>query len=95
MLEGLIAEFTFGNMGTRIPTYVRNANSDAAYQVDSANTATSEKCLNGPLESNREGLVQNHLLGVGYIPVDINTSYGINGSLSSANLINLMARNIS
>ena len=41
-LEGLLYELIFGNMGVGIPAYVRNDNSDAAYQVDSVNTATSE-----------------------------------------------------
>ena len=42
MLKGLLAELTFWNIGVEIPKYVRIDNSDAAYQVDSVNTATSE-----------------------------------------------------
>ena len=55
MLRGLLGELTFGDMGVEIPTYVRNGNSDSLYQVDSVNTATSEKRLNGFLDSNRVG----------------------------------------
>ena len=40
--QGLLAELIFGNMGVAIPTYVRNDNSDAAYQVGSVNTVTNE-----------------------------------------------------
>ena len=53
MLRGLLAELTLVNIGAEVPTYVRNDNPDAAYQVDSGNTATGEKQLNGFLESNR------------------------------------------
>ena len=59
MLEGLLAELMFGGVGVEIPTYVRSGNSDASYQVDSANTATNEKRPNGFLGSNREALEQN------------------------------------
>ena len=34
MLKGRLSELTFGNMGLAIPTYARNDNSDALYQVD-------------------------------------------------------------
>ena len=47
MLKCLLAELMFANMSVEIPTYVRNDNSDGAYQVDSVNTATGEKRLNG------------------------------------------------
>ena len=50
MLKGPLAELMFGEMGSAISTYVRNDNSDAAYQVDSVNTATDEKRLNAVLE---------------------------------------------
>ena len=43
-----------GNVGVEIPTYVRNDNSDAVYQVDSVNTATNEKRPDGFLEINRD-----------------------------------------
>ena len=45
--HGLLEEPTFGNMGAEIPTYVRSDNSDASYRVDSVNTATTERRLNG------------------------------------------------
>ena len=77
-----------------ITTYVRNDNSDEVYQVDSANTVNNAKRLNGLLERNRADLEQNNWLGVWYNPEDINTSYGITGSLSSANIRNLLASNI-
>ena len=51
-MKCLLEELIFGNMGPGIPTYVRSDNTDALYQVDSANTATNEKRLNGLLESN-------------------------------------------
>ena len=43
----LLAELMFRDIGAGIPTYVRNDNSDAVYQVDSANTVTHERRLNG------------------------------------------------
>ena len=49
-----------------IPTYVRNANSTAAYHVDSANTVTNAKRLNGFLESNREELERGNWVSIGY-----------------------------
>ena len=42
MLKGLLEELIFGNMGSEIPTYVRNDNPDVSYQVDSSNTVTNE-----------------------------------------------------
>ena len=51
-VKGILAELLFGNMGVGIPSYVRNDNSDAAYQVDPANTVTNEKRLNVFLEGN-------------------------------------------
>ena len=48
MLQVLLEELMFGYMGADIPTYVRDDNSDASGQVDSVNTATNEKRLNGP-----------------------------------------------
>ena len=47
------------------------------------------------LESNREELEQNNWLGVWYIPGDKNTSYGLTKSLSTVNMRNLLARNVS
>ena len=78
-----------------MPTYVRNDNSDSLYQVDSVHTETNEKRINGLLGRNSEGLGQNSWLGVGYIPGDINTSDGPTEILSSAELRNILARNIS
>ena len=51
--------------GPKIPTYVRNDNSDEVYQSDSANTANSEKRLNVFLESNMGGIRTNEWSGVG------------------------------
>ena len=42
MLKCLLAELTSGNMGAEVPTYVRNDNPDAVYQVDAVNTAANE-----------------------------------------------------
>ena len=53
MLKGLFGELMFANIGVGIPAYVRNDNSEAAYQVDAVNTAPNEKRPNGFLESNR------------------------------------------
>ena len=74
VLKGLLAELMYGNMGAEIPTYVRSDNSDAVYRVDSVNAATSAKRLNGFLQSSREELEQNNLLGDRYIRGDTNTS---------------------
>ena len=52
MLKWLFAELLFGNIGAAIPTLVRNDNSGAMYQVDSANTVTNEQRLNGAPKSN-------------------------------------------
>ena len=54
MLNGLLSELSLGDVGVEIPTYVRNDNSDAVYQVDSVNTATNEKRPDGFLEINRD-----------------------------------------
>ena len=40
MLEGLLEELMFWNVGVEIPTYVRSDNSDAVYRADSVNTVT-------------------------------------------------------
>ena len=42
MLEELLSEILFGNIGVNVPKYVGNDNSAVAYQVDSANTVTNE-----------------------------------------------------
>ena len=76
-----------------VPTYVRTDNADAAYQVDSANSATDEKRLNGLLERNRGELGKNEWLVVVYIPGDINTSDGLSKSLYTVNLGNLLGGN--
>ena len=90
MLQGLLVELIFGNMGVEIPTYVRIDDSDASYRVDSVNTVTNGKRLNGLLASNIEESGRYSWLGVGYIPGDINTSDGQTKSLSSANLRNTL-----
>ena len=91
MLKGLLAELFFGDIDIEIPTYVRNDYSDDAYQVDSANTSTSEKRTNGILERDREELEKNQWLSDGYIPGDINTSDGLTKSLSSVTPRNLLS----
>ena len=73
----MLAELLFGNVGCSINTYVRNDNSDAAFHMDSVNIAANGKRLNGFLESNREELLLNPWLGVGYIPGELNTSDGL------------------
>ena len=73
---------------------MRNDNSNDVYQVDSSNTAASEKRLNGFLERDSGELSKNQWLSVGYIPGDINTSDGITKSLSSVNFGNLLDGNI-
>ena len=93
MLNGLLAELTFGNIGVEIPTYVRNDNSDALHHADSVNTATNEKRLNGFLESNREALEKNDWLSVGYIPGDANTSDGVTKAMSSSTMRDLVTHN--
>ena len=60
MSKSLLAGLMFWNIGMEIPTYVRGDNSDALYQVDSVNTATNEKRLNGFIERNREEIEQNN-----------------------------------
>ena len=57
------------------------------------NTVTNEKRLNGFLESNREELLLNPWLGVGYIPGGLNTSDSMTKSMSSVNLRSLLAEN--
>ena len=42
-LGGLMDEILFGNIGIKIPTYVRNGNSTVVYQVGSASTVTNAK----------------------------------------------------
>ena len=42
MLNGVMSELMFGNMGAGIPTFVRNGNSTAAYQVESLTAVTNE-----------------------------------------------------
>ena len=87
----MLAELLFGNVGCSINTYVGNDNSDAVYHMDSMNTVANEKRLNGFLESNREQLLLNPWLGVGYIPGELNTSDGLAKSMNSANLRSLLA----
>ena len=49
--------------------------------------------MNGFLESNREELLLNPWLGVGYIPGESNTSDSMDKSMSSVNLRSLLAGN--
>ena len=49
--------------------------------------------MNGFLESNREELLLNPWLGVGYIPGELNTSDSMAKSMSSVNLRSLLAEN--
>ena len=56
MSKGLLSELLFGDIGVKIPTYVENDNSTAAYQVDSANAVANGKRLNGLLESDLRGI---------------------------------------
>ena len=89
----MLAELLFENVGCSINTYARNYNSGAVYHMDSMNTVANEKRLNGLLESNREELLLNPWLGVGYIPGELNTSDSMTKSMSSANLRSLLAEN--
>ena len=93
MLQGPVAELMFGDMCVEIPTYVRNDNADALYQVDSANTVANEKRLDGLLERNREEIDQNSWFCVGFTPGDMDPSDGLTIKLSSANIQDLLARN--
>ena len=43
MLKGLMDGILLGNIGVKIPTYVRNGNSTVVYQVGSASTVTNAK----------------------------------------------------
>ena len=79
MLKGLLDELLFWNIWVSIPTYVCDDNSTLVYQVDSANTVTNEKRLNGFLGSNREELERNNWLIVGYIHGSLNTPGGLMG----------------
>ena len=45
MSKGILAELTYGNMGSEIPTYVRNDNPDASYRVDPESTVDKEDDL--------------------------------------------------
>ena len=94
VLKCLLSELTFGNMGgwVEIPTYIRNDNSDASYQVDASNTVTNGARLKAFLESNKEEIRKNNWLAVGYITGDINTSDGLTKILSSANLRSLLQK---
>ena len=65
------------------------------YQVDSSNTVTDEKRLNGFLEGNRVELGRNNWMGVGYGPGWINTSGGLTKSMPSVGLGILLNGDIS
>ena len=43
MLKGLMDGILLGNIGVKIPTYVRNDNFAVLYQVDSASTVANKK----------------------------------------------------
>ena len=92
-IKEMLAELLFGNVGCSINTYVRNDNSDAVYHMESMNTVTNEKRLNGFLESNRGELLLNPWLGVGYIPGGLNASDSMAKSMSSVNLRSSIAGN--
>ena len=64
-----------------------------AYQIDSVNTVTNEKRLNGFLERNRAELERNDWLVVGYIPGNLNTPDGLTKAISSASLRSLINGN--
>ena len=70
MLNGVLSELLFGNVGVEIPTYLRSDNSTVLYQVDSVNIITNGWRLNGFLERNREELEQSNWLGICYIQGD-------------------------
>ena len=89
----MLDELLFANIGVEIPTYVRNDNSTAVYQVDSPNTVTNGERLNGFCESNREELERTKWLSVGYIPGGLNTSDGLTKDMYSANLGSLLNGN--
>ena len=79
----------------KIPTYVRNDNFAAVYQVDSVNTATSGKRLNNFSESNRGELENTEWLSIGYIPGGKNTSDGLIKSATGGKLGRLLNGDIS
>ena len=69
MLKGLLPELIFGSIGAGVPTYIRNDNSDAAYRVDYANSATngngyavSREQLGGL--GNNEWLISCYITGI-------------------------------
>ena len=93
MLRGLLAELLFGVIGVKIPTYVGNDNSTAAYQVDPSNKVTGGKLLTGFLESNREELGGDGWRSVGYSLGNLNTSDGLTKAMSSAGLRGLLNGN--
>ena len=68
-----------------VPTYVRNDNSDSAYQVETAATVTNERRINGLLESNR-GDRKAQMVESGIYPGNINPPDGLTKSLSIFNL---------
>ena len=73
-----------------ILTYLSNDNTDEVYRVESANSVTNEKMLNGILESNRGGLFANNRLGV--FSSGISTSGSLAKSISIDALIWRLAR---
>ena len=93
MLKGLLSELLLGDIGVAIPTYVRNDNSTASYQVDAVSTVTNEKRLGGSPGSNRCELDKNSWSSVGYIPGDMNTSDGLTKTISSSNSRSLLTEN--
>ena len=61
----LLLLLLFWEIWVELPAYVRNDNSAAVYQVDTANTVTDGDRLNGSPKSNREELDRNNWLSTG------------------------------
>ena len=87
MLNGVLSEILFGNIGAGIPSYVRNDNADAACQLDSANTVDNEKRINSFVESNR-GSRKQQMVDRAVYPGGINTPDGLTKRLYNVNLGN-------
>ena len=88
-LKVLFSELLLWYIGVAIPTYVRNCYADAAWHVDSANTLTNAKRLNGFLRvigGRKEQMVES-----GVYPGDTNTPDVLPNSLYSVNLGDLLA----
>ena len=88
MLKFRLAELLFGDIGVEIPTYVRNDNSTASYQVDSPNTVTRENALMAFWEA-IGWIIEKQLAERGYIPGGLDTSDGLTKAMSSSSLRSL------